>query len=348
MHMADALISPAVGGVMWVATVAAGAVSARAVARQDDDQRLPLMGVLGAFVFAAQMVNFSIPATGSSGHLGGGLLLAALLGPYAGFLVMASILAVQALFFADGGLLAYGCNVFNLAFYTCFVVYPLIFKPMARRSLRAGSIFGASLLAAIVGLQLGAFSVVLQAFLSGRTELPFAAFLLLMQPIHLAIGIVEGLVTASILAIVHLARPEVLSSSLSQKRYKGDSLRPLVLGGILLALIAGGFLSWFASARPDGLEWSIAGASEKEDLEVAGGVHETFALIQDRTAILPDYEFRSVENAVASGKAVSSWPAASAGTSLSGILGAGIVLAIVGLAGIAVRLIRKKRTGAGV
>ena len=104
MHMADALISPAVGGVMWAATAAAGAVSVRALARSKDERRLPLMGVMGAFVFAAQMITFSIPGTGSSGHLGGGLLLAALLGPYAGFLVMASVLAVQALFFADGGL----------------------------------------------------------------------------------------------------------------------------------------------------------------------------------------------------------------------------------------------------
>ena len=89
------------------------------------------MGVLGAFIFAAQMINFTIPATGSSGHLGGGMILSILLGPYAAFLVMASVLVVQALFFGDGGLLALGCNIFNLGFWPCFIVYPLIYKKIA-------------------------------------------------------------------------------------------------------------------------------------------------------------------------------------------------------------------------
>jgi len=80
------------------------------------------MGVMGAFIFAARKINFTIPGTGSSGHLGGGMILAILLGPYAGFLTMASVLAVQALFFADGGLVALGCNIFNLGFLTAAVV----------------------------------------------------------------------------------------------------------------------------------------------------------------------------------------------------------------------------------
>jgi len=104
MHMADALISPAVGGAAWAATAGLTVYSARKLKQEMDDRKLPLMGVLGAFVFAAQMINFTIPATGSSGHLGGGMMLAILLGPYAAFLTMASILTVQALFFADGGL----------------------------------------------------------------------------------------------------------------------------------------------------------------------------------------------------------------------------------------------------
>lgn len=84
------------------------------------DEKNSFDGGFGAFVFAAQMINFTIPATGSSGHIGGGMLLAALLGPYAGFLAMASILLIQALFFGDGGLLAYGCNVFNMGFLYLF------------------------------------------------------------------------------------------------------------------------------------------------------------------------------------------------------------------------------------
>ena len=121
MHMADALISPAVGGVMWAATAGLTYYSAGKLKKNLDDSRTPLMGVLGAFIFAAQMINFTIPGTGSSGHLTGGLMLTALLGPYAGFLTMVGILAIQCLLFADGGLLALGCNIWNMAFYGCFI-----------------------------------------------------------------------------------------------------------------------------------------------------------------------------------------------------------------------------------
>ena len=92
MHMQDALISPAVGGAMWAAAAGLIGYSCRKLAANPDDSKIPLMGVTGAFVFAAQMINFTIPGTGSSGHIGGGILLAIILGPWAGFLVMASIL----------------------------------------------------------------------------------------------------------------------------------------------------------------------------------------------------------------------------------------------------------------
>src|SRR5208337_4574407 len=128
MHMADALISPAVGGVMLAATAGLTVYSARNLKEEIDDRKIPLMGVLGALVFAAQMINFTIPGTGSSGHLGGAMLLAILLGPYAAFLTMASILTIQALFFADGGLLALGCNIVNMGGFACFIAYPLIYK----------------------------------------------------------------------------------------------------------------------------------------------------------------------------------------------------------------------------
>jgi cobalt/nickel transport system permease protein len=120
MHMSDALISPTVGAAGWLTAAGFAAYAGREVRRAPEASPPALMGVLGAFVFAAQMINFSIPATGSSWHLGGGLLLAALLGPHAAFLVMASVLAVQALLFADGGLLALGCNVINLGVCTFF------------------------------------------------------------------------------------------------------------------------------------------------------------------------------------------------------------------------------------
>src|SRR5512133_3669251 len=138
MHMADALLSPAVGGAMWTVTAGLAAYSAKKVQKNLDEKKVPLMGVLGAFIFAAQMINFTIPATGSSGHLGGGMILAILLGPHAAFITMASVLTVQALFFADGGLLALGCNLFNLGVFTCFIAYPLVYRRLAGTSPGSG------------------------------------------------------------------------------------------------------------------------------------------------------------------------------------------------------------------
>jgi len=153
MHMADALISPAVGGTMWAATAGLTIYSARKLKGNPDEHIVPLMGVLGAFIFAAQMINFTIPATGSSGHLGGGMILAILLGPYAAFLVMASVLTIQALFFADGGLLALGCNIFNLGFFPCFIAYPFIYKKIVGEQPTQGRILAGAMASGIIALQ---------------------------------------------------------------------------------------------------------------------------------------------------------------------------------------------------
>ena len=123
MHMADALLSPAVGGLMYAASAVSVAYAARAVKKSElEGQKLPLMAVAGAFVFAAQMINFTIPGTGSSGHIGGGILLAGMLGGYPALLALAAVLVIQCLFFADGGLLALGANIFNMGVIPCLVV----------------------------------------------------------------------------------------------------------------------------------------------------------------------------------------------------------------------------------
>lgn len=139
------------------------------------------MGVMGAFVFAAQMINFTIPGTGSSGHLCGGMLLAAIVGPYAAFLTMIGVLLIQCLLFADGGLMALGANIWNMAFYGCFVG-GLIWRAFTRKGLNRAKIIAASLIGCILSLQLGAFSVSVETLASGITALPFGAFLLAMQP----------------------------------------------------------------------------------------------------------------------------------------------------------------------
>lgn len=344
MHMADALISPAVGGTMWAATAGLTIYSARKLKQEIDDRKVPLMGVLGAFVFAAQMINFTIPATGSSGHLGGGMILSILLGPHAAFLVMASILTVQALFFADGGLLALGCNIFNLGFFPCFVAYPFIYKKIVGEKATQGRIFVGAVASAVLGLQMGAFGVVLETLFSGITELPLGTFVLLMQPVHLFIGIVEGLATALVVIFVWKARPEIVQMAGPSETVATGSLRKLVVGFLILALITGGVLSWFASTHPDGLEWSMFRTSGKEALEPPEqGVHSSLVELQKQTAFLPDYDFKKegaqkgstaeLRQEAAESSPAEKWPAVSAGTSVAGIVGAGITMVVAGLIG---------------
>jgi cobalt/nickel transport system permease protein len=332
MHMADALLSPAVGGGIWAATGATLAYCARKVTREMDDRKVPLMGVLGAFIFAAQMINFTIPGTGSSGHLGGGMILAVLLGPYAAFLVTASVLTIQALFFADGGLLALGCNIFNLGFFPAFIAYPFIFKPLLGDKPTAGRLSVASMAAAVVGLQLGAFGVVMETVFSGISELPFSTFVLMMQPIHLAIGIVEGLVTAAVISFVWKARPEVMERAALHQPIGQVSMGKVLAGLGIAAVITGGMLSWFASTNPDGLEWSMFKVSGKEELEADSGVHHGLGALQEKTAFLPDYGFKKAEHeGAAEAEGAPAWPAPDAGTSASGVIG-GILTLLVAVA----------------
>lgn len=334
MHMADALVSPAVGGTMWA--VSAGLIGwcARKLKSTVDDRLIPMMGVLGAFVFAAQMINFSIPGTGSSGHLGGGLLLAAILGPYAAFLVIASVLTVQALFFADGGLLALGCNIFNMGFFPIFVAYPMIYRVIAGKNESGPRLWSASMLAAVVGLQLGAFAVVLETVASGISELPFKTFLLLMQPIHLAIGIVEGLATAAVVTFVVRVRPEVMAVETGTR-----PLRPVLASLLMVAALLGGVVSWFASEHLDGLEWSIEKTAGQPELEPAGApVYSSLEQVQSKTAFLPDYSFP----AETGGSESDGQASANLGTSVSGLVGGGITLVIAALIGYILKLTNKK------
>ena len=170
MHMADALVAPAVAGTMYACSTAAAGVSVHKVRLENDAKKIPVMGIMGAFVFAAQMINFTIPGTGSSGHLCGGMMLSALLGPYAGFLTMIAVLLIQCLFFADGGLLALGCNVWNMAFYGCFIGALLIWKPMMKGGMNKKKITLASIIGCVLTLQLGALSVTIETLISGITE----------------------------------------------------------------------------------------------------------------------------------------------------------------------------------
>lgn len=339
MHMADALLSPAVGGAMWAGTLGTIIYCAKKLKEKMDEKVIPLMGVLGAFIFAGQMINFTIPGTGSSGHIGGGMLLAILLGPYAAFLVIASVLVVQALFFADGGLLALGANIWNMGIYPCFIGYPLIYRAIVRQNMSHRRIMIASILSVVAGLQLGALSVVLETKLSGITELPFSTFVLLMQPIHLAIGLIEGFVTAGIVIYVRTLRPDIVEDLEGVKSFpSGASLKKVLVAMAILAVITGGAFSWFASTYPDGLEWSIEKIYGKPEIpEKENPIKENISKLQEKTAILPDYSFPSKGEE----KEKPSWPAVDTGTSIAGLLGGIMVLGMVILIGFGIKVAKR-------
>ncbi len=342
MHMSDALVSPQVAGTMYALSAIAAGISVKKVHDEDFSKKIPLMGVMGAFVFATQMINFTIPGTGSSGHLCGGLLLSSLLGPFAGFLTMIGVLLIQCLFFADGGLLALGANVWNMAFYGCFVGSFVFWKPLMKGGCKIWKIFLASVLGSVVTLQLGAFSVTLETLLSGVTDLPFKFFVGAMQPIHLAIGLVEGVITAAVLSFVYSARSEFLwgipeNSSMqnatdSKKGFLSAKSTILVLA--VVALVIGGGLSLVASSNPDGLEWAmekVAGTSELEPTAKALSAHEGAQKIQDATSFMPDYTFKGAEEESVS---------ATLGTSVSGVVGSLFVAFLCVFIALLVRILK--------
>ena len=307
MHMSDALVSPTVAAVAGTASLLLLGTALRKLrpasgmhaAPEANERIVPLMGVTGAFVFAAQMINFAVPGTGSSGHIVGGILLSAILGPWAALLSLSSVLVLQCLLFADGGLLALGCNIFNMAVLSCLAAYPLVYRPIAGRSTSHGRIFAASLAASVAGLELGALAVTAETVASGITALPFGRFLLFMLPIHLAIGIGEGIATGTVLCAVQRYRPELLAGRRNEKQ-TGKTLAAIALA----ALVVGGSFSWIASSRPDGLEWSIERTAADPEIEAQpDGAHRTAAALQQRTAALPDYD-----------------------TSAAGLVGCGVIL----------------------
>ncbi len=344
MHMSDALITPLVGGSALLASVGVMKHATDKLETEYIEKKLPYMGVVGAFVFASQMINFAIPGTGSSGHIGGGILLTVLLGPHAGFLTMASILLVQALFFADGGLLAFGCNVLNLGLFTCYVAYPLIYRPLTRTLNGKNSvwrIYLASVTACVVGLQLGSLGVVFETVISNRTELPLMTFLTFMQPIHLAIGLIEGVITATVIIYLFKQRDNMSHDIFKEQAIHGSpSKKKTFRTALIVTLIIGGFISQFASSSPDGLEWSVEKASasteqhiETEEIEVVG-IERAASKLQDSVSIMPDYGFKSMTGTTVG----------LIGTGVSGVFGSLGVLFIVIVAGSIFRHFKKRKS----
>jgi len=322
------LISPVVGAAGWAATATAMTYSLRKLHKEDilEDKKIPLMGIAGAFVFAAQMINIAIPGTGISGHLCGGLLLACLLGPYAGFITISVILAIQALFFGDGGLFALGCNIFNMGVLPCFIAYPLLFKPIAG-SFTKKRLTAASLVAGLASILLAAFAVAIEIILSNITALPWQAFLGLMLSTHFIIGIGEGLATGGILLFIHAAMPEIFAQPIATPVPKTKKWRKITITAVIIVIIGVGF--WFNSAHPDGLEWSLAQTGvEGEALSLFS---QFFTAIQQKTSIMPDYNFKNSEAQEL------------VGNSFAGIVGSGIVIMAILLICGGLYIVRKRR-----
>ena len=171
--------------------------------------------------------------------------------------------------------------------------------------------------------------------------------MLLMQPIHLAIGIVEGLVTAGVISFIRAARPELLESAAGSKPLSPETgVRKIVLAFLAIAIVTGGIISWFASTNPDGLEWSIAKVYGKKELSGRqNGLAMVLKAIQDRTAFLPDYTFKETEGSMREDTAKTHETGSTLvapGTSVSGILGTIMMVALISLVGFGIKAVRRK------
>jgi len=296
MHMANELLTPQVALVLIVLAGAGLAMSSRQTRRKFDPAKVPLMGVMGAFVFAAQMIQFPI-LPGTSGHLGGGVLLAILLGPHAATLVMGSILIVQCLIFQDGGLLALGANIINLGIVPCYLGYAL-FYTIAGAAPKAGRLYLAVFAATITGMVAGAALVPFEVSVSGVASVPLSKFLLVMIGLHLLVALGEALITFLVIGYLSKVRPQVLGPVADKLTAAGKDLSPAaVVGSILvIALLLGGVVSRFASESPDALESVIAMRDDTGETFVKENPDEVVAKvsqIHEGAAPLPDYKWTS-------------------------------------------------------
>jgi cobalt/nickel transport system permease protein len=247
MHIPDGFLSTTVAVILWVLAAGFIAYALYQTRRQLGERTIPLMGVLAAFIFAAQAINFPV-AGGTSGHLIGAALAAILLGPWPAVLVMTCVLGVQSLLFQDGGLLALGGNILNMAVLASLVA-ALAHRGIAKllpqtRSARLAATFVAAWLTVVLASMACAFE------LAASSASPLGIVLPSMTFIHMLIGIGEGLITVAALAFIQVVRPDLAGA---QMRPAGMRSATLLGGGLLIALIVSLF-SPLASPLPDGLD----------------------------------------------------------------------------------------------
>jgi cobalt/nickel transport system permease protein len=282
LHIPDGFLSTPVSIVGWVLAILAIAYALRQTRHQLGERQVPLLGVMAAFIFAAQAINFPV-AGGTSGHLLGGALAAIVLGPWAAVLVMTAVIGLQALLFQDGGLLVMGWNIMNMGVLTAltgYFVYSLM-QRLVGKSRTSLLLVGAT--SAWLSVEVGAIATALQLAASGTSPLSIA--LPTMAGVHALIGIGEALITVGALALLARTRPDLLEQGATAS---GQRSAAWVAAGLAISLVVAVF-SFAASPEPDGLERVAADA---------GFLHRALG---PAYRILPDYTLPLVANERLSG-----------------------------------------------
>ncbi|MEU8705976.1 energy-coupling factor ABC transporter permease [Streptomyces sp. NPDC048565] len=326
MHVPDGFINAPVSAVAGVVAAGAVAVGLRGARRELDERTAPLAGLVAAFIFAVQMLNFPV-AAGTSGHLLGGALAAILVGPYTGLLCIAVVLLMQGILFADGGLTALGVNITVMGVVTTVVAYAL-FRGLTRvlpRTRRSTTV--AAFVAALVSVPAAAVVFTLIYAIGGTTDVPIGKVFTAMVGVHVLIGIGEAVITALTVGAVIAVRPDLVHGARGlaaplKLRVDGDlidapaapaapapaaarSTRKVWVTGLVAALLLAGFVSFYASASPDGLEKVAADKGIDEKVEEHGAADSPLA----------DYGVKDIGNARVSG-------------GLAGVIGVGVTIAV--------------------
>jgi len=277
LHIPDGFLSTPVAVLGWLLAVVLVGWALRQTRGQLGERQVPLMGILAAFIFAAQMLNFPV-AGGTSGHMLGGALAAIVLGPWAATLIMTAVVATQALLFQDGGLLALGWNILNMGVLTAFTGYFVYQGVLKLVGNRRRAVLVAGMAGGWLSVMVGAVATAVELAVSGTS--PLAVALPAMAGVHAVIGVGEALITVAALAFIAQARPDLLRLGEKAPATRSASW---VWVGLAVALIVTLF-SPLASGSPDGLEWV---AEEKGFLEA--GIDPSYE-------ILPDYTVPFVES----------------------------------------------------
>lgn len=282
LHIPDGFLSVPVALIGWLLAILFIGLALRQTREQFDERQIPLMGVMAAFIFAAQAINFPVLG-GTSGHLLGGALAAIVLGPWSAVLVMAAVIGLQGLLFQDGGLLVMGWNIMNMGVLTAFTgaaVYRLVRDWLGdgRATLILGGAAGAWL-----SVMVAALATSLELAASGTS--PLNIVLPAMLGVHSLIGIGEAIITVGALLLIYTTRPDLLQQGASASGQKSSTW---VAAGLVIALIVA-FFSFTTSSDPDGLE-RVA--------EDQGFLETTLAPVYN---LLPDYTIPFIENEMVSG-----------------------------------------------